>query len=300
MDRITCMQVFTVVVKEKGFSAAARKLGISKVQVSNYIAQLESELGVRLLNRTTRQVSLTTTGFAYLEPCTNVLESFIHLQHSVKELHQSPQGLLKITAPSTFAEIHLIPVLSCFKEKYPEVQIDLQLNDHYVDLIEEGYDLAIRIGTPEDSSLVAKPIGKIHSYLCASPDYLKLHPAITSLNDLSNHQLIADTNYRSGKVWQFTHKDDAQRQSVEVKAGLNINSAQAVRALVLNGQGISLCPDFAVKSHIETGAINQLLPQWQAPTMDISAIYPSRQHVSAKVRLFIDEFSAYYQEQTKL
>ncbi|WP_415911380.1 LysR family transcriptional regulator [Neptuniibacter sp. QD37_11] len=300
MDRITCMQVFTVVVKEKGFSAAARKLGISKVQVSNYIAQLETELGVRLLNRTTRQVSLTTTGFAYLEPCNNLLEGFNNLHHSVKELHQTPQGQLKITAPSTFAEIHLTPVLTIFKEKYPEVQIDLQLNDRYVDLIDEGYDLAIRIGKPQDSSLIAKPIGTIHSYLCASPDYLKQHSEIKTLSDLHNHQLIADTNYRSGKVWQFRHKEDGQCQSVEVNAGLNINSAQAVRALVLNGQGISLCPDFAVKSHIETGAIKHLLPEWQAPTMEISAIYPSRQHVSAKVRLFIDEFSSYYQAQTKL
>ncbi|WP_415891757.1 LysR substrate-binding domain-containing protein [Neptuniibacter sp. PT8_73] len=300
MDRITCMQVFTVVVKEKGFSAAARKLGISKVQVSNYIAQLETELGVRLLNRTTRQVSLTTTGFAYLEPCNNLLEGFNSLHHSVKELHQTPLGLLKITAPSTFAEIHLTPVLSIFKEKYPEVQIDLQLNDRYVDLIDEGYDLAIRIGKPQDSSLIAKPIGTIHSYLCASTDYLKQHSEIKTLSDLNNHQLIADTNYRSGKVWQFRHKEDGQCQSVEVNAGLNINSAQAVRALVLNGQGISLCPDFAVKSHIESGAIKHLLPEWQAPTMEMSAIYPSRQHVSAKVRLFIDEFSSYYQAQTKL
>ena len=165
MDKLTCISTFVAVATEQSFSAAARKLGISKVVVSKYVAQLESELGARLLNRTTRKVSLTPTGRAYLERSRPLLEEFHLLNESIKNLHQQARGQLRIAAPSSFSEMHLMPLISQFSKLYPEVEIEFTLSDRYVDIVEEGFDLALRVGNLENSSLVARPVKRIDTYL---------------------------------------------------------------------------------------------------------------------------------------
>jgi len=288
MDQISCMRAFVAVAQEQGFSAAARKLGISKVLVSKYVGQLEDQLGVRLLHRTTRKVSLSTTGEAYLERCASLLEEFEQLQNSVQAIHQKPRGRLRITGPSTFSEMHLLPAISEFSRRYPEVQVELQLADRYVDLVEEGFDMALRIGQLEDSSLIARPLVEMTSYLCASPEYIAQHGMPESPEQLSEHRLISDTNYRSGKYWEFRNPETGSLKTTAISADIYINSARAVRDLLLDGQGIGICPGFAVNQQIADGELIVLLPEWQMPGHQLSAIYPHRRHLSNKVRLFIE------------
>jgi len=291
MDRITCMQAFIAVASESSFSAAGRTLGISKVLVSKYVNQLEDQLGARLLHRTTRKVSLTTTGSAFLEPCKNLLEEFEQLQGAVQDVHRKPQGRLRLTAPTTFAEMHLLNIIEQFHADYPDVQIELELTDRYVDLVEEGFDLGIRIGRLEDSSLIAKPIAKMRSFLCASPEYLARAGRPEEITQLNDFDLIADSNYRSGKHWEFQHQQLGNKV-VSIDPLLKINSARAVRDLLISGKGIGICPEFAVYSDLLENKLEILFEDWYMPEQSMYAIYPHRRHLSAKVRLFIEALTS--------
>lgn len=281
------MQAFVAVANDKSFSAAARSLGISKVLVSKYVGQLEDELGVRLLHRTTRKVSLTTTGEAYLEPCAALIEEFELLQGSVQELNHSPRGRLRISAPATYGEMQLLPIVERFNQQYPDIAIELDLTDRYVDLVEEGYDLAVRIGQLEDSSLIARRICDMPSWLCASPEYLQQHGKPAHPSELQHHQLLVDSNYRGGKQWQLLHAD-LGTEMVTVNASLRINSARAIRDLMLQHKGIGSCPEFAVEQQLRDGSLVAAIEGWHPPTTALYVMYPNRRHLSAKVRLFIE------------
>lgn len=293
MDTLTCIKAFIAVTEEEGFSAAGRKLGWSKHLVSKYVAQLEADLSVRLLHRTTRKVSLTTLGRAYYERSKPLLEEFQVLQQSVQDSHSQPRGELSITAPVTFAELHLMRPLSGFMTRYPDVQINMQLADRYVDIVEEGIDVAIRIGELADSSLIAKKMADIDLLICASPEYLERHPMPETPEQLADHNCLIDSNLRSGERWPVAGYEGGM---ITVNGNIRVNSATAVHQMVIAGHGLGLLPGFVVGTDIENGRLHQVLSEYTPHKVGVYAVYSHRRHLSAKVRLFIDFISEYYSE----
>ena len=248
MDKLMCMNAFINVVETRGFSSAGRKLGISKTLISKYVAQLEDVLGVLLLQRTTRRVTTTEIGYAYYQRCIPLLEEVDELESMVRLKHMKPAGNLVLSAPTSFSELHLMPVLFEFTQRYPDVNIDLQLTDRFVDIVEDGIDIAIRIGNLEDSSLIARKIAPIRLIICASPQYLEKAAPLTHPQDLKLHRCIIDSNYSIGGHWAFQINE--QKILVDVNASIKVNSVRAVRELLLSGSGIAICPLFAVSDDI--------------------------------------------------
>lgn len=291
MDKLACMRAFVAVVETGGFSSAARKSGSSKALISKYVGQLETELDLRLLHRTTRQVSTTTLGQAYYERCRSILEELDELDASIQSEHATPSGTLKINAPISFAELCLIPALAEYSNRYPDVTIKLEMTDRFVDLVEEGVDLAIRIADLPDSSLVARRLGDIAMITCASPQYLAQFGEPKAPGELTNHRCIIDSNYGSQNHWWIGNEESGER--VPVHGPIVLNSARAARELILAGQGIGLLPSFVVDKDIEVGRLQRLFTEYGAEAQGVYAIYTHRKHLSAKVRLFIDMLQAY-------
>lgn len=286
MDRIALMQTYLAVAETGSFKAAAKRLGITPQLASKYIRALEDTLGVQLFLRSTRRVRLTETGAAYFDRCARLLDDFDELLAAVRQDHIEPKGRLRVTAPTTFGIRHLVDVLSDFSDSYPDVTIDLHLTDRFVDLLEEGVDVAIRIGTLSDSALVARRIATTSVPICASPDYLAAHPAPERPEDLAEHRCIIDTNFRDRDQWPFVV--DGTETKVRVGGRFFVNSASAARALALKGQGITLCPGYEVGPDLASGALVPLLADFQSHELGIFAIYPENRHLSAKVRVFVD------------
>ena len=280
------MTAFVNVVETGGFSSAGRKLGISTTLISRYIAQLEDDLGVLLLQRTTRKVTTTQIGLAYYQRCLPLLDEVNEVESMVKLTHVNPYGKLVLSAPTSFSEIHLMPVLSDFIAQYPDVTIDLQLTDRFVDIIEEGMDIAMRIGNLSDSSLIARKISPISLVACASAQYLNQAPALRQPKDLAKHRCIIDSNYKHGKHWLF--QQNGQEIEIAVKSSIKVNSVRAVRELLIKGAGIGVCPLFAVDDDIKQGRLIRVLDTYQTDELGLYAVYSHRRHLSAKVRLFID------------
>lgn len=286
MDRLSCLQAFVTVVESNGFSEAARRLKVSKALISKQVGQLEDSLGVRLLHRTTRQVSPTSSGRAYYEQCKPLLEELNDLDASVQTHDNALAGELRITAPVTYAEMHLLPVISRFSASYPRVRIQLDLNDRFVNLVEERIDLAVRIGKLEESSLVSRRIGETRMYLCAAPEYLVANTAPQSITELTDHPCIIDNNHPDGAHWQLT--DGEQESMVTVEDRIQVNNARAARELVLAGNGIGLLPSFAVDEDLATGRLIRVLDRYSTQPIGIYAIYLHRKHLSPKVRKLLD------------
>jgi DNA-binding transcriptional LysR family regulator len=286
MDTLACMQAFATVVEAGNFSEAARRLGVSKAQISKQVIQLEDSLAVRLLHRTTRKVTPTSSGQAYFEQCRPLLDELDQLHASMQFTNASPRGELHIAAPQTFAEMHLMSVVSNYARRYPDVIVDLQLTDRYVDLVEERIDVAIRIGTLDDSTLVARKLGDVRMQLCASPDYIAEYGEPEEPRQLSHHHCILDSNYAGGNHWTLGRAD--QIITVEVQPHLIVNSARAGRELVLAGHGIGFLPSFAIADDIKQGKLKAVLPMHVPEPIGIYAAYLNRKHLSAKVRLFIE------------
>ncbi len=286
MDKLTCMNAFTNVVDTGGFSAAGRKLGISKTLISKYVAPIEEDLGVLLLQRTTRKVSATDIGRAYYERCMPLLAEVNEVEAMVRLTNVTPSGTLVVSAPTSFSEIHLMPVLAGFVAQYPEVNIDLKLTDRFVDIVDENVDIAVRIGKLDDSSLIARKILQIDTVGCASNEYLKKSSAINHPYDLIQHQCIVDSNYKNGRHWSFHLAGKVITANVNVF--LSVNSVRAVKELVLSNSGIAICPLFAVHDDIKSGRLKVLLENYQLPQLALYAVYSHRRYLSAKNRLFID------------
>jgi DNA-binding transcriptional LysR family regulator len=294
MDKIACMRCYCHVVKEGGFSAAARKLGISKVLVSRNIAALENDLGVRLLQRTTRKMSPTDDGRAYYERCLALIEDFDSLEGSIKDRGEQISGKLRLSIPSeAFTSRHLLPFFTEFAARYPEIELELMLADRYVDIVDEGFDAALRIGNLADSSLIARKLADMEAMLCASPRYLELHPAITQPLDIQSHPMVVDSNHRSGASYVFQQAD--KRVSVKCKSRIRANSASAILAFLKEGFGIGLCPSFMLKQDLESGELVRLLNDWSLGTGGIYLVYSHRKHLSAKVRVLTEEISRYFE-----
>lgn len=289
MDKLGCMRAFVAVVEAGGFSEAARRMGVSKAMISKQVAQLEADLDVRLLHRTTRRVNATSTGLAYFEQCRPLLAEFEELDAAMHSSIAEPKGELRVTAPISFAELHLMRPVSDFSKRYPEVQLNLILSDRFVDLVDERIDVAIRIGDLEDSSLVARKLGTTSLLACAAPAYLDSHGAPISPKELADHLFVVDSNHPTGT--RLTFHDAGNDITIDVPSKVVVNSARAARELALLGAGICYLPSFAIADDIAQGRLQRLLSDHKSTPLGIYAVYPHRRHLSTKVRLFIEHLA---------
>lgn len=282
------MVIFTQIVNSGSFSAAAIATGHSNSYISKEINKLESRVGVRLLNRTTRSISLTPEGQAYFDQCQQLVFDAHDALALLKQSHVNPKGSLKISCPTSFAESHLGHVVSEYMKRYPEVNLVLDLNDRHVDLVQDGFDLVIRATDKlAESSLVCRKIYSCKSYTVASPAYIENFGEPLTPQDLAKHQCICYSNLKQPNKWLYSHAKNADIQ-VEVKPKLLCNSASMELAMVLAGQGICRLPEFVIEQALKQQKLHVLFNEFVETTIDVFAIYPSRKHLSPKVRCFID------------
>ncbi len=286
MHSFSSLPIFVCVVECGSFSAAAAQLKITKSAVSKRINQLEDELGTRLINRTTRTLSLTEAGKRYFDYAQQAVYFAQQGVDSVTELQGSPQGLLRVTAPMSFGVTYIAPLISEFIQQHPHIELELVLEDKLVDLVQEGYDLAIRIGELESSNLVAKRLSPCKSVLCASPEYLAKHGEPQKPSDLANHNCLRYTYFRGGQEWRFY--EGKQQYRVVPKGNFSVNNSEAIRRSLLDGLGIAQMPTFIVARDIASGKLQPLMTQYSLPHHAIYAVLPERKHMPLKVRRFVD------------
>jgi DNA-binding transcriptional LysR family regulator len=286
MDRLTSLTVFGQVVECGGFSAAARRLNMSVTMVSHHIQSLEDRLAVRLLNRTTRKVSMTEIGKAYYERTRQILMDLDEADRIADSLNSAPRGSLKL-----FTGTHLVPFLSAiigeFLRLYPDVSVDLTSGERTIDLVEMGLDLAILARPPPDSTLIVRRLTPWRHILCCSPAYLETHPAPNEPADLARHNCIRYSHYPHGSAWRF-EGPNGKPIGVSVAGNAISDSGDMLRTLALAGHGVFLGPSFLVAEDVKTGRLVRLLPNHQPVEFAINAIFPHRHHLSSKVRVFID------------
>jgi DNA-binding transcriptional LysR family regulator len=287
MDVLNAMDVLNRVARLESFSAAARDLGMSKTAVSRHVSALENALGVRLLNRTTRRMSLTEAGQAYVARSATILSDIEELQNAVRNLHSQPEGLLRVTSAVTFGHCALAPVIAEFLAEYPQINVQLDLTNRFVDIVEEGFDLAIRVADLEDSSLISRTLVPVKRYICASPDYIARRGAPATPSELESHACVIFPADGPAARWQFTGEND--EVTVKVSGRLRVNSMEAAAHAVCGGAGISVLPDYAIRRQLAAGEVKRVLTDYEVSGgHQIYALYPHRHHLSAKVRVFID------------
>lgn len=286
MDLFQAMKVFAKVAEVGSLSGAARVLDISNPSVTRHVSDLESYLNARLFNRSTRRLSLTETGAAYLERCKQVLLDLEDATLAAGVSAAKPSGTLRINAPVSFAVNHLGRVLPQYARRYPDVNLEVSLSDRIVDLVDEGYDFAIRIGRIQDSSLVVRKIAPLRLLVCAAPSYLKRHGTPHEPKDLTRHICLSYSYAASRDEWQFVR--DGKTHAVRIKGPMHANNGDLLREAALAGMGIILQPSFIVGDDVRAKKLVALLPDYQPLSGAINAVYPSRQHLSAKVRTFVD------------
>jgi DNA-binding transcriptional LysR family regulator len=285
VDRIDEIRGFTAVADARSFARAARRLGISTAQTSKLIARLENRLGARLLNRTTRDVSLTDTGRAYLERARELIAEFEALDASVRDA-AGPRGLLKASAPISFGAVELGPALLDFAAAYPDVGLEVSFSDRAVNLVDEGFDAAVRIGTLADSSLVARKLASVRLVTCASPAYIDRHGAPRKPKDLAAREIIIDLNRRDPFVLGFGR--GAGRTEVRINGRLRFASADACVAAARAGFGIARVPAFVAAEDLRTGHLRSLLCEFEPDPVPVHVVYATPRHLAAKVRVFVD------------
>src|SRR3954447_346067 len=293
MDRLTGLTVFGSVVDSGGFSAAARRLNMSVRMVSNHVQALEERLGVRLLNRSTRKVSLTDIGRSYYERSQQILTDLDEADRVATALHATPRGTLRLHASMNLVRF-LAPIVSEFLTLYPAVALELAVGERMPNLVEDGFDLAIRATPPPDSELTVRRLAPWRHLLCCAPSYLDSHPKPARPSDLAHHNCLRFAFYPFGDEWRF-EDGSAAPVSVRIRGNILTNSAETLRLLALAGHGIFLAPSFIIAAEIESGALVQLMPEFRPVEFAINAIYPHRRHLSTKVRTFIDLLSERFQ-----
>ncbi|WP_026304033.1 LysR family transcriptional regulator [Kaistia granuli] len=286
MDTLTRMKTFVEVVEAGGFSAAARKMGRSKALISKYVRELEDELGARLLNRTTRTLSLTEVGQGYARDAVEILQRIEDLQSSVGDAHAAPRGRLKVSAPRTFGDGELGRAIMEFVVSEPEISLELHLEDRFVDLVDEGFDVAIRISTLTDSSLIARRLASFRIVICASPEVIAQQGVPERPEELTGKPCIIDSNVAYRTNWPFVV--DGEKVSVPVKGRVEVDSPNAARLAALAGLGFAVVPYLVVRDEVESGALVVVLSDFEPASVAIHAVYPHRRHLSGKVRSFID------------
>ena len=286
MDTLECMRIYARVVDAGSFSEAARRLGISKALASKSVGQLERRLGVNLLNRTTRKLTPTEIGTAYYARCARIVGEIEEIEGSLNAERTSPRGHLRIAGPPIFGEDALVGCVQTFLERHPAVTVDLVLEERTVDIVAEGFDLAVRIGELADTHLIARRITSYRYVFCASPDYIARAGAPTTPDALTGHACIVNSAISPANQWQFIV--DGQRRSVGVRPRIRVNCARPIRALVLAGYGIGLCLLPTVREDIAAGRLVRLLEAYEAYDRVVYAVYPHSRHLAGKVRAFLD------------
>ncbi|MFZ1427977.1 MAG: LysR family transcriptional regulator [Geminicoccaceae bacterium] len=287
MDRLRAFEVFVTVVGRGSFTRAADTLDTSPANVTRYISELESHLGTRLLNRTSRKLSLTESGQALYERCRSILDDVAEAEALAASTTVQPRGRLRINAPLSFGILHLAPLWPKFMERYPAVELEVVLIDRVVDIVEEGFDLAIRISRSGSASHVARKLATSRNVVCAAPAYLTRHGNPTIPADLTKHVCIGYTYAHMEDEWQFT--DDAgMAHVVKVSCAMRTNNGDTVRAAALAGKGVIWQPTFLIGEDLRQGRLVPLLPGYRLPDIDVLALFPSRRHLSAKVRVMVD------------
>ena len=286
MDRFQEMRVFAAVVDAGSFVGAADELDMSKAAVSRIVSELEARLGVRLLHRTTRRLSLTTEGEVFVDRCRELLAAVGEAEAEVSERSGQAVGVLKISAPVSFGVLRLAPLWGGFLAAHPQIQLDITLSDRVVDLVDEGFDLAVRIARLESSSLVSRRLSATRMVLCASPEYLRKHGTPRNPSALAGHTVLAYSLLAAGDTWEFQGPDGPV--AVKVRPRMHTNSGDTCRAVALDHKGIVLQPSFLVGEDLQAGRLVELLPDYRSHELGVYAVYPTRKHVLPKVRLLID------------
>jgi DNA-binding transcriptional LysR family regulator len=286
MDKLNSIKAFTKVVQHGSFAAAARELRLSRSAVSKYVIDLEQELGVQLLVRTTRSASPTENGQAYYERCVAILADLEEADVTVTRLQAEPRGILRVNAPMSFGTLHLGPALSDFMERYAELQIQLILSDQQIDPVQEGFDVTLRIADLPSSSLIARKIAPAHRVVCASPSYLQRRGTPQRPSDLREHDCLTYGHLATGKQWKLTGPDG--EHWIPIPWTLCTNNAEVLCDAAVRGRGIALLPTFIAAAELRRGSLQTILESYEAPQISIYAIYPETRHLSVKVRVFID------------
>ncbi|NBO82873.1 MAG: LysR family transcriptional regulator [Betaproteobacteria bacterium] len=286
MDKFQEMRVFSAVVDASSFVAAADSLGMSKAAVSRYVSELEQRLGVRLMHRTTRKLSLTPEGEVFLARCRDILASIESSEAEISTRSVTASGLLKVSVPVSFGIRHLAPLWSEFLSDHPQVTLDVQLADRVIDLVDEGFDLAVRIARLPDSSLISRQLASTRLVLCAAPSYLKRRGTPAHPSELAQHDVLGYSLMAMGDQWQFTGPEGPL--SVKVRPRMWTNNGDSCVAAALQGSGIQLQPTFLIDDELASGQLVEILPQFRSVELGIYAVYPSRKFVLPKVRAMVE------------
>ncbi len=286
MDKLISMQIFEKVAKHNSFSAAAENMGLSKAMVSKHIASLENSLDVLLLNRTTRRLSLTESGVAYLERIKHILADIEETELAVSKLSSEPRGTLKLTAPTSFGSFHLARAIGGYKQIYPDVQIEMVLTERLYDLVEDRLDLAIHVGHLDDSSLVAKRLASARMVICGSPAYFEKYGIPETPEDLIHHQCLIYSPRTPVNEWAF--QKDNKQFNVPVSGDIRSNIGDALRVAAMQDSGLIQLPTYMTGLDIKAARLQAVLEAYEPPESPINALYLHRKHLSAKVRTFVD------------
>ncbi|MBW9060702.1 LysR family transcriptional regulator [Agrobacterium pusense] len=295
MDTLTRIRAFIDVVEAEGFSAAARKTGRSKALLSKYVRELEDDLGALLLNRTTRQFSLTEAGHTYYRTASDILKEIDNLADLVREKNADLKGKLRISVPRTFIDAEVGQSLIDFARENPELSLEIVAEDRFVDLIEEGFDLAIRITRLEDSGLIARKLSDFRVYAVATADFVAQHGPLDGPQDFSRVPFIIDTNTRFHNTVRYLEPDGGSN-SVAISGPIEVNSPQATLRAARAGLGIAMVPDFIARPYIQSGELVTLFDDYISKDRGIYAVYPHRRYLPAKVRSFVDYLSAWFRK----
>lgn len=288
MDKISRIGVFLEVAKHQSFASAARELGMTGSAVSKQVQNLEDHLDVLLLHRTTRKVTLTDEGAIYYERARRALEDLEEAENLIQEAKAHPTGVLKVNIPVSFGRKYLTQPIAAFAKKYPDVKLEINLDDHKVNIVEEGYDVVVRIGSLEDSSLIAKKLAPCPILLCASQGYIKKHGAPKTPADLSDHKALIYTQHGQFTQWTYS-TPEGKIESTELRSTLKANSGEMLIAGCLKGVGICLVPIFLAAPYFKSGKLVNLLPNYTtAPERNIYALFPEKRHQSVRVKLFVE------------
>lgn len=289
MDKFASMKAFTQVVKSGGFAAAGREMGVSRSTVNKLVINLEDELKVQLLQRSTRKVNPTPSGLAFYERCINILGEVAAAENALCQLQTEPKGTLKINAPMSFGTLYLGKAIADFMVQYPELQIQLTLDDRFIDPIAEGYDLTVRIAQPETSpSLVCQEIAPVKRVLCASPEYLQKQDVPQNPTELSDHSCLHYGHLFTGNQWRlFNHEGEYQ---VTVNGVFCSNNGEVLKDAAIKGLGIAFLPTFLIQQELETKRLTVILPDYQPAEINLCLVYPINRHLNTKIQLFTEFF----------
>jgi LysR family transcriptional activator of dmlA len=297
MEALSELTLFSLVAKNGSLSAAARELNVTPPAVSKRLAQLESRLGVRLLNRTTRRLSLTNEGEVYLANVRRILADIDELERVVSSSRAAPKGLLRVNATLGFGRTYIAPVVSAFAKRYPEVEVQLQLTDRPLNLAEEAFDVGIRFGELPDARLIARKVSANRRFLCAAPAYLKKFGYPKVPDDLARHNcIVLRQNDAAYGIWRFAR--GRKTDTVKVRGALSSNDGEVALTWALDGHGILMRAEWDIAKYLRSGRLQLVLEEYSLPPADIHAVYPERHNLSAKVRVFVEFLVAQFQEKT--